>query len=521
MLPSVKDCQHTELGRDRLMADYYGASFTIDGSVNNPEFQGLKLMSEVSIIVREWAQERFDIQLEDDATGEWTDKNDAFLRIAHDEVGEMGLFDLRLDHPDKELENVTWRTEFRLATKGQSVDVDAEVKEINDRQNSTAHSGGIASRPRVLEVIFDNFECRFGAERLSKQVMELTIADAQAFALEDVFGTDRRMPIIVVTKNRYGGIFVNPHRLQSRLLGLARVATYDDDTAQSVNQNLGNLKCFGGAVRIYRPGCSMDDIPWKNRFWKGKTIWEIGWEQFLSEVKAACEECTSLHADTPTYYEVQKAIVQAAKADARAGEELQDYYARIESDNQFLTNEVRRLTETNKQLLIAQQYTDPAEPVESMEDDVPQEFKSVIEVVNQASRSLAGLRFLDSAFASARKSQFRRPKDVYNVFMVLDACASERENGALGKGVEPWLSDRGITYTPTESITTTGQLSGKRDFLDKDTGELVTMDPHISVGGGGNNPQLQIRIHLIWEASENKWLIGHVGEHLPTSSDPH
>ena len=44
------------------------------------------------------------------------------------------------------------------------------------------------------------------------------------------------------------------------------------------------------------------------------------------------------------------------------------------------------------------------------------------------------------------------------------------------------------------------------------------MQEHIKIGSGTSDRQHYIRIHFAWVGKENKYFVGHVGEHLPTVS---
>ena len=103
----------------------------------------------------------------------------------------------------------------------------------------------------------------------------------------------RRIPVVVIVENYYGGIFMDPNRLQSRLLGLANVFTYDNGTARSVNREISDrLGCWDGTVRVYRPGCSLDDSPRQNVYWTwGRMNYMTArhdWEELVMEISDEC-----------------------------------------------------------------------------------------------------------------------------------------------------------------------------------------------------------------------------------------
>ncbi len=123
----------------------------------------------------------------------------------------------------------------------------------------------------------------------------------------------------------------------------------------------------------------------------------------------------------------------------------------------------------------------------------------------------ARLHFLPKAIESAGESNYRDPEKVLATFEALAKLGDERAAGPLGKRVEEWLREQGITYSPHESQTTMGMFGGERTYRYRN--ETLTMEPHIKIGIGPN-PREHLRIHLAWHEEESRWIIGHVGRHL-------
>ncbi len=175
----------------------------------------------------------------------------------------------------------------------------------------------------------------------------------------------------------------------------------------------------------------------------------------------------------------------------------------LRNENQILRNEIRILrssetpggSEVDVLPVVEQRYR----------------YSNVEDAVYRASRTLLNVRFFSDAFESSRKSQFRRPQEIYEALAVLDRCAIEIEKGSLGTSVTEWLEQRGITYTPHESERVGAMYRSERIFSDRTTGDSKYMPAHIKIGGG------EVRIHVIWVAEERKWWIGHVGIHLPVA----
>ena len=84
-------------------------------------------------------------------------------------------------------------------------------------------------------------------------------------------------------------------------------------------------------------------------------------------------------------------------------------------------------------------------------------------------------------------------------------------------GIEDWFSYRGIDYAIRESATTQARHGAARVFADERTGNSIRMPAHFRLRDSG----FQLRVHAHWDDREKTWLVGHVGEHLTTASDPH
>ena len=267
------------------MADYYLANFTIDGD----ESRGLELLDEVEGVIRYWAEHhKYGQPLDDKMTGEWQPENSgSSIRIERGrlEDTQAGYWSLTLEHPDDDVDTIKWQTEFQLATNGGGVEVGAVVQIIGDASDAVGRS---ASRPNALVTLSQKFNCRLGEEPITHHAKQVIEHDARTFVNDDVFNPDRRMPLVIVSENRFGGMFMSADYLQSRLLGLARVTTYDYKTTRAVNKELGDfLGCWDGTIRVYRPGCSADDPSWRNRYWIWSRMNSIlrssGWDEILLE----------------------------------------------------------------------------------------------------------------------------------------------------------------------------------------------------------------------------------------------
>lgn len=531
------------------MADYYRTSFTIEDA---PELQGIALLEKVSGIVRDWAELRFGEPLGDNPTGSWESGNGSTLHIDGERFEESSFWGLVLEHPDRDEYGFKWRSDFRFATRGEQIEAEVEVRRIGDN-NKTPASYGNANRPNALTTLFQEFNCTSGGESLTTKARRIVNDEVDTFVNDSIFNSDRLLPLMVVSENRLGGTFVSADHLQLRLLGLAIVATYNDQTSRNVTDALGNLRlgCWDGSIRVYRPRCSQEGAPWQNPYWTWQQMnyilrqSDMDWERLLMQMGDECLNLAIHQAGPRMYVEVSSQVrrlryerllerLRNAESSASGNDEykeLLDYADAVMHQNDELRKEKEELSEKNAELEAQLSEKDSVieqlnisllyEPEDEDEDadEVPPDFDSVYETVEYAKR-MEGLRFFSYAVELAKgASYFPRPSDVYDVFNALNECAQARSKGSLGKHVHEWLAEKNIDYAPHESETTMGKFGSQRTFRDDVKGVRRTMPSHIKLGGGLGESR-QLRIHLIWDEDENKWLIGYIGRHLRTAQSP-
>lgn len=580
------------------MSEYYRTIFTIDGE----ERRGLDLLGDVEGVLREWIVERFDKPV--DGYGEWQNESET-LRIDGGALGDTGFFGL-----SSTLTN-GWKLDFGLATKGGSVEADVQVQEIAD---VTASSNGNlrAGPPRMLSAVLEEFRCDYEGERLTPEPTHINLQDADSFVRDDIFNPDRKLPLIVVTETHQGKTLLDPVHLQSRLMGLAKVVTYNDDTTRKVNSHLGKLECYLGAVRIYLPDCSLESSPWEHKLWLpkdvGNDIWteirnicmqhsrflfryrmyrevsanvrqrenernKIDADNYKREAQAYRERLQHRQADKDTYEELldasanetstYKQLLEVSENEnSRLNKELeekdfaileleeqlkqlQDDDATAEDDgegesfvsrgryekvlNQAKGHKYRADKAEDENRILQEQLQNlqdagqrPASDKSRLEVRArsKQTLSSVAEAVQNAEEKMKGLRFLPNAVVTAKSNYTKNHDDkalaFYRTFGVLNECASLRAKGPLDQTTTKWLASRNVKFSDeSEDTKRRPHCTKARTFDDPESGLSILMTHHVKLL---NN---DIRIHLWWEDTENKWLIGHIGEHLPTSSDPH
>ena len=144
-------------------------------------------------------------------------------------------------------------------------------------------------------------------------------------------------------------------------------------------------------------------------------------------------------------------------------------------------------------------------------------FASNLEAVQAAAAEFAGLLVVhDNAFKVAADSNFADPDFTYEALMALaDVALRERHFGIKGTR-QAYLEKKGFHYASGSSGCTLNKL--KKDYTVYHEGKPVVIAGHISKGVKARR---LLRIYFAWLPETKAFLIGHVGEHLPTETNSH
>lgn len=507
------------------MAERYTVSFTI----TSQDLAGLTLLREASRVAREWACGRFEGPPVDAPTGEW-ERDGERLRLRDGLIGEAGFFALEWEHPDREEPQYRWLTELRLATEGDTVEVFVDVQ-LLDTGPAVRPEGKDVDRPAVVRELIEAFTCNYGGHPLTTKASRVTARIAETFTRDVVLNSNRRLPVVVVSRDGEGACAVDPDSLQSRLAGLATVAVYDEEATWTLTEQLGRpLTCFGGAVRVYWPSCSRDDNPLRHRRWLPEHARELGprlgrilLNLFVSRFRRYIDQGVYDNVTGRIRRAEQERLLEEVRekaGDVEAAQQLFEEMAQAERHRTELQARLRELQAENE-LLRAELDQHKvnyrligATSQEDSETEEELEVGSVADAVKLATQRLTSLRFLPSATESAAQSPYHQPAQVYEAFETLDELAKERRRGPLGRSIEDWLGERGVPYSPHESQTTMGKWGHERQFRDGD--RTLTIEEHIKFGADGD-PQYHIRIYVAWDEAAQSWIVGHVGRHLTTT----
>ncbi len=515
------------------MAEYYRTIFT----VLEEETRGLALLEKVGSEVRHWAEYEFGQPL----NGEIGDLHgtQGALRFGMRPLCQSGIFWLAWERPGSDGSELHWRLGIRLATEGDDIEADIEVQGLEEGSEESR-----AKSPDIIQILFTNFHCVLDEMRLSTAARQITMEQATPFR-DELLDQRRSVPMLVVSEETMDADY-----LQRQLLGLVTVISYDRDTAWEISKNLPRpLRCYDGAIRLYSPGCSENDVSQQHPYWLPGDV-----EQLDFDEKRMCrilrDECVNRlprHGRLRMFSRVRDNIrrqeTQVLKAEIERRKSDDDALLALLTDDEIIgdvdsvsrarydalatvaksfKNKNGRIEAENKRLKDTDGLpgsdsppyeTDSTQTPQPSPEDTKPQLDTVLEVVEKA-KELDGLRFLPSAFESAEpvtRAQFKKTDELLRVFECMSECAGRRAGG-LGSTLTQWFEHRNVSYAARESESTWERYKEDRTF------DGIHMGEHFKLR---DEKRFMLRIHVSWDKKKDQWRVGYVGPHLPTSSDPH
>ena len=504
------------------MSTYYRTIFDIMPR-SDEQSVGLNLLKDVEKTLRVWAQQSlgsFPQLLDDpgdsDIGREWHDSYHN-LRVSGRTVDHKGYFWLRWHTNDLDDGEFQRYLGFRLATEGEAVQADFEVKVTVDESYSGSFDDDVRS---IFETLLDSYRCVSLDGDMELTPLQVDPEGVPTF-WEQLSSQTRCLPVVVVSEHRGGGVPVDADALQSDLFGLAKVAVCADEAAWSLEWHSWRLMCYDGQIRVYAPKLSRDDDELRHRAWGADEVLGLGYDDFLQALRDECAQniyYPNGRDALRVFSRVRWASWHRRLEDGTERtletvlSELSDY---VEQKNEEVEREKdrRRKAEADrdhwKHLFESLRNGDGQETTYA-DPEVVDGVSSIQDVV-KAVKDWRFVRIFDRVAGSCKNMSVPQAKEFFNVLSELNRCGANRPMGALGTSEEAWMHQQGITnYVGGETAATTRQFGSVRWFPD-DNGSEVEMPCHLKVGR-------KRRVHVKWSDEEHRWLVGYYGIHLPTTS---
>jgi hypothetical protein len=450
------------------------------------------------------------------------------------------LWALRLTHPDDHDDGIEWCVELTLECSAQGARFTC-AQSIRRQDTQVGSLNRRASQPGIIPQLIAKYGARVGDMfQLNGEPAPLSPNPFRSKLLLDLLLYPVRYPFVVLISPGSQGVpLVNAALWASKLSPLAFVFVAENEEATRVFEaTLGGkrLACWGGAIRVYRPGFALKDDPFKHYYFLAPEIEtklaQLGEMGFADQMVARLTEeaCLQGQADFlfwPTLVEkighlrihsLQQANqddATLAKLYAEENTELRTNRDNTQLAMSCLQDEVDILKGWKEVAQRAhREIRDGAKPAQALRD-LP-EVDSVAEAIAVATEELRGkLEFYPNS-KSDPTTPFQSPTDVLYAFRWLASTFRRSKSGHLAiADLEAHFAEYLPTwvYAPNQSEITIGK---NREWYEINyplpPGQDRLMRMHLSCGND-RKPEKCIRIGFIWDAKREIVAVGFIGQH--------
>ncbi len=449
------------------------------------------------------------------------------------------LWGMQVQHPDGEDDNLRWIINLTVAQAGPAMRFTCEVGVawIEERGEAIKRR---SSQPNIVIELLKRFggkDAQSGRP-LADKPYELKKAEVAAF-VEFLCAPSRQHPVVLLTRNRDGQLLVEADLWARKLGSLAYVMVAESwDTTFALEAAIGSnrLVCWGGSVRIYRPGFTKEADPYAHPLLSVESLQtsleektpiglidnvvgqlaEVGahrpyagfafWQDVQDNLRAA------------ELRKLQSASVEdstLATAYAKDVDELEKRVKALEGEKQTLWQELELLREWRRVASEGLSRVRAGEPWRTALRYVP-EVNNLSEAVAVARKELAGKIVFALNSKSDLDSPFAHPTDVLTAFRWLagpfwESKALSKPMGMPEESLKKVLPN--WSYAGNQTVTTLGRYEEwyRVDYA-LASGKKAYAEQHLKFGVGAD-PANMIRIGFFWDDSKNLWVIGYIGPH--------
>lgn len=395
--------------------------------------------------------------------------------------------------------------------------------------------------PRLVPALLEAFPVAVG--NLPASTRPKRCGEAAVGALvRDLTHPGREIPMVVLSACPDGTISIDPRLTAQTLAGIARVVRLADfATAMRLTEAVGKpLSCYEGAVRVYWPGFRPGDDRYLHPLWTAAAIAGRGAAGEMPGVllrRIGAVAGQRIDPD-PAVVALARAVArdqaealerhrQAPRGTDAEQEELLDLAWAEIAQLRLRIAELEREQDDLQQTIAAgfswreafERTREQGEPVE--DHDVPQDridgLRTLADAVQLVQETLAGphVEFADSALKSATKAPFQGdPRQAYDALVAICEVADLYHGGRLATTFADQFRERGQDYRANVSPTALGHYPNHYTF-GSSKGKVV-VGPHLAIGRGNRRNSLRLYWHV--DDEERRFVICHVGEHLPDTT---
>jgi len=355
-------------------------------------------------------------------------------------------------------------------------------------------------------------------------------ADALESLCELLLDSKRPFPVVLVSHDLLtDSPLIGVDGLAGGGAGLMRVFELADKWAAfRLTEEFGkSFSCYAGAVRLYWPGFTLADNPFKHPAWMPWRLRQFTHtDELVPQIFAAGAEATSYRFLEPADLVDLRSELDEEERLARRNEssddadqlleqliEAEDALKALREQLALSQSENQTLRQNLNALLVAPTTACEEPPCGRAEEGHTDEPTSVADAVAAVQEQSKHLVFLDAAVEAARLSPYRAPSRVLQALQAIDEVAGLWVVGLSG-GKSPGplknlFRQRGFDYKDDVSQTSRGKWRG--EYEARYNGQEIDISPHITVGA--KQADTCISIHMHWDRETQKVVIAHVGRH--------
>jgi len=456
------------------------------------------------------------------------------------EGGTERLWALRQTYPDKKDSGIEWCVELTVqCTKDEVKFTCAQSIRRQDVKAGPLHRP--AGQPGIIQQLITRYGARVGEIfQFKGEPLPLPADGFRCRLLLDLLLYQQRYPFVVlISPGRKGVPLVDAALWARKLSPLAFVFVAENDEAtRAFEATLGSnrLACWGGAIRVYRPGFGLLDDPFKHYYYLPGEIQrklaqydEVGFVN-LMVARMSKESCLQGQADflfwSSWVEKVGHLRVQGLQQNNHEDAELATMYAEenaVIRENLFqshqtinlLQDEVNSLKGWKEEAQRAHRaIREGTRPVLALRD-LP-EVDNLDEAIEVAQKELGDKIIFALNSKSDTDSPFGQPTDVLTAFRWLagpfwESKAKRQAMGLPEESLKKVLPN--WSYAGNQTATTLGRYAEwYRVDYSLPGGRKAYAEQHLKFGVGAD-PSNMIRIGFFWDDLKKLWVIGYIGPH--------
>ncbi len=471
---------------------------------------------------------------------------------------------IQVQHPDSEDPDLRWVINLTISQQGEAMRFTCEVGVawVEDRGEAIYRR---SSQPNIVIELLRRFGGKdaMGSRPLSDRPYELKMSEVDGF-VNFLVSPDRQHPVVLITRNREGQTLVEPELWARKLGSLAYVMVAESwETTFALETAVGSnrLVCWGGSIRIYRPGFTTDANPYNHPLLSVESIREsleaksamglvdnvVGqlaevsahriypgfllWQDLVSLLRMQelqrlqtlpSPEVIALRANAS---ELDKMKEQVAALQAQKESLCQEYVNDVDAlendvktlaeDNRKLWDEVSALREWRRIASEGLRRVRGGEAWQTALRHVP-EVNSLAEAVAAAKKELAGKLIFVLNSKSEEDAPFAHPTDVLTAFRWLagpfwQSKAQRKAMGIPEESLKKVLPNWSYSGNQTEETMSRFEEWYRVDYP-LPGGRRAFAEQHLKFGIG-SDPTNMIRIGFLWDDANKLWVIGYIGPH--------